>query len=61
MKKVFFVGIQSLKPYRTALDQVFKFEASTRILSREVVRTIGSPVDPILRIRQVFWRDAKAI
>lgn len=55
MKKVFFVGVQSLQPYRVALDQVFKFEASSRVLSKEAVRTIGNPVDPILRIRRVLF------
>ncbi|KAF5838119.1 hypothetical protein DUNSADRAFT_3369 [Dunaliella salina] len=51
MKKVYFVGVQSLRPYRMALDQVFKFESASRVLSREAVRTVGSPADPILRIR----------
>lgn len=48
------MGVQTLRPYRMALDQVFKFEASSRLLSRETVRTVGKPVDPILRIRCVL-------
>jgi len=51
MKKVFFVGIQTLKPYRMALDQVYKFESASRVLSKETVQIVGNPADPILRIR----------
>jgi len=54
MLKVYFIGVQSLLPYRVAMDQVFKFEASSRVLSKETVHTVGTNIqDPILRIRCV--------
>eukprot|EP00197_Chlamydomonas_leiostraca_P009956 CAMPEP_0202875840 /NCGR_PEP_ID=MMETSP1391-20130828/28020_1 /ASSEMBLY_ACC=CAM_ASM_000867 /TAXON_ID=1034604 /ORGANISM="Chlamydomonas leiostraca, Strain SAG 11-49" /LENGTH=396 /DNA_ID=CAMNT_0049557585 /DNA_START=38 /DNA_END=1229 /DNA_ORIENTATION=- len=51
MKKVYFVGVQSVDPYRIAMDQVFQFDASSRVLSKAVVRTVGNVQDPVLRIR----------
>ncbi|KAG1674729.1 hypothetical protein FOA52_013564 [Chlamydomonas sp. UWO 241] len=52
MKKVYMLGVAAPEPeYRPQLDEVYCFQASTRTLSRCKVTTIGTPTDPVLRIR----------
>ncbi|GAX79553.1 hypothetical protein CEUSTIGMA_g6994.t1 [Chlamydomonas eustigma] len=52
MKKVYMVGVASPEPnYRVNMEEVYCFEAGSRTLTQCEVVTVGTPVDPVLRIR----------
>jgi len=51
MRKVYFVGLQSVSPWQVKLDEVFMFDGKSRSLTKQEVRTVGKPKDPVLRIR----------